>query len=161
MENKFLHEIAITAIIIKEGKYLITRRALSKKRWPGKWTVPGGKFETDDYSSLPQDGVNQWYNVLERTVRREVKEEVGLDIENISYLTSIAVIHGDGNPSLIISCVTDYAGGEVALQKEECDAFAWITAEEAKDIDFIDGIYDEIVMTEKHQRAVKSEWQRA
>jgi isopentenyldiphosphate isomerase len=35
-ESKFLHEIVITAIIKKEGKYLITRRALSKKRFPGR-----------------------------------------------------------------------------------------------------------------------------
>ena len=28
MTNPYLHEVAITAIIIKEEKYLITRRAL-------------------------------------------------------------------------------------------------------------------------------------
>ena len=49
MKNKeFLHEIAITAIIVKKGKYLITKRSSNKKRFPGKWTVPGGKLETDD-----------------------------------------------------------------------------------------------------------------
>ncbi len=161
MENKYLHEVAITAIIVKDGKYLVTRRASTKKRFPGKWTVPGGKLETDDYINLPKDAENQWYNVLERTLRREVKEEVGIDITNITYLTSIAVVHGDGNPSLIISCLAQYAGGEVTLQKEECDDYAWVTAEEAKDIDFIDGIYDEIIMAEKQPHMMKSDWQRA
>ena len=47
MENKYLHEVAITAIIVKDGKYLITRRSPNKKRFPGMWTVPGGKLETD------------------------------------------------------------------------------------------------------------------
>ena len=34
-QNQYLHEVAITAIIIKDGKYLITRRAKTKKRFPG------------------------------------------------------------------------------------------------------------------------------
>jgi len=54
-ENNYLHEVAITAIIVKEGKYLITKRTPSKKRFPGKWTVPGGKLETKDYLALPRD----------------------------------------------------------------------------------------------------------
>jgi len=42
MESKpqLLHEVAITAIVVKDGKYLITRRVMTKKRFPGKWTVP-------------------------------------------------------------------------------------------------------------------------
>ena len=47
--NQYLHEVVITAIIVKDGKYLITRRSLGKKRFPGMWTVPGGKLETKDY----------------------------------------------------------------------------------------------------------------
>ncbi|MBI2582667.1 NUDIX domain-containing protein, partial [Candidatus Azambacteria bacterium] len=53
--NQHLHEVAITAIIAKDGKYLITRRAPTKKRFPGMWTVPGGKLEVADYASLPRD----------------------------------------------------------------------------------------------------------
>lgn len=95
-ENKLLHEVVITAIIVKDGKFLITRRFKTKKRFPGMWTVPGGKLETDDYINLPKDTENYWYNVLERVLRREVKEEVGVEIENIEYVTSLATVHGDG-----------------------------------------------------------------
>ena len=35
-----LYEIVITAIVVKDGNYLITRRAMTKKRFPGQWTVP-------------------------------------------------------------------------------------------------------------------------
>lgn len=31
-KNQYLHEVAITAIIVKDGKYLIVRRAPSKKK---------------------------------------------------------------------------------------------------------------------------------
>lgn len=54
-QNQHLHEVAITAIIVKEGKYLITRRSQEKKRFPGMWTVPGGKMETSDYLQLLKD----------------------------------------------------------------------------------------------------------
>lgn len=159
-DNQLLHEIAITAIIVKDGKYLITRRSMSKKRFPGKWTVPGGKLEAKDYLDLPRDTEFYWYNVLEKVLKREVKEEVGLEITNIEYVTSLATVHGDGNPSLVISCVADYVSGEVQLQKDETDDFAWVTAEESKSYDLLDGIYDEFVMTEMKKKGQKTEWQR-
>lgn len=158
--NQYLHEVAITAIIVKDGKYLITRRSPSKRRFPGMWTVPGGKMETDDYLKLPKDTEFYWYNVLERTLRREVKEEVGIDIDNIEYVTSLATIHGDGSPSLVISCVADYVSGEIKLQTEENDQFAWVNLEEAKNYQLLDGIYDELVMVENKRKGKKTEWQR-
>lgn len=160
MENKYLHEVAITAIVVKDGKYLITRRSPNKKRFPGMWTVPGGKLETGDYINLPKDAAEYWYNVLERVLRREVKEEVGLDIENIIYVTSLATVHGDGYPSLVISCMADYASGEVALKRDETDDFKWVTLKEAKSYELIEGIYDELAMAEDLRRGVKTEWQR-
>jgi 8-oxo-dGTP diphosphatase len=160
MENKYLHEIAITAIIVKDGKYLITKRSAQKKRFPNLWTVPGGKLETDDYVNLPKDTTDYWYNVLEKVLKREVREEVGLDIKNISYVTSLAAVHEGKDPSLVISCMAEYAGGEVTLQKEECDEFAWVGLEEAKDYQLIDGIYDELLMADNARKGVKTEWER-
>ena len=154
MENKFLHEVAITAIILKDKKFLITRRSQNKKRFTGKWTVPGGKLETDDYINLPRETKDYWYNILEKVLRREVLEEVGIEITNIEYLTSLSTIHDNGSPSLVISCVADWKSGEVKLQEEETDKFAWISLEEAKNYDLIDGIYNELVMVQK------SEWKR-
>lgn len=98
MKDTHLHEVAITAIIVKEGKYLIAKRAATKKRFPNMWTVPGGKLEAGDYLSLEKDTEHYWYNVLDRTLRREIKEEVGLDIKNIEYLTSLATVHADAIP---------------------------------------------------------------
>lgn len=160
MENKYLHEVAITAIIVKDGKYLITRRSPNKKRFPGMWTVPGGKLETDDYVNSPKDTTDYWYNILEKVLRREIKEEVGLDITNISYVTSLAAVHADGNPSLVISCVADYQSGEVILKPDETDEFRWVTLEEAKNYELIDGIYDELAMAESQLKGSKAEWQR-
>ena len=159
-KNHHLHEVVITAIIVKDGKYLITRRSSNKKRFPGMWTVPGGKLESKDYLELPKDTEHYWYNVLERTLRREVKEEVGIDIDNIRYVTSLATVHADGSPSLVISCVADYASGEITLQPDESDQSAWVSLDESKNYNLIDGIYDELVMTENMLKGVKTEWKR-
>ncbi|MBI2121663.1 MAG: NUDIX domain-containing protein [Candidatus Sungbacteria bacterium] len=160
-KNQHLHEVVITAIIVKNGKYLITRRSSNKKRFPGMWTVPGGKLEINDYINLPKDTADYWYNVLEKVLRREVKEEVGLNIANIAYVTSLATVHGDGNPSLVISCLADYQSGEVALKPDETDEFRWVTLEEAKNYRLIDGIYDELAMAENQRKGNKSEWRRS
>ncbi|MDD4761835.1 MAG: NUDIX domain-containing protein [Candidatus Pacebacteria bacterium] len=158
--NQYLHEVAITAIIIKDGKYLITRRSPNKKRFPGMWTVPGGKMETNDYLKLPKDTEFYWYNVLERTLRREIKEEVGIEINNIEYVTSLATVHSDGSPSLVISCAADYVSGEIKLQVEENDQFAWVSLEETENYQLLDGIYDELIMVENKKNGNRMEWQR-
>ena len=159
-DDQFLHEVAITAIVVKGGKYLITQRSQTKKRFPGMWTVPGGRLEVSDYVGLPKDTEHYWYNVLEKTLKREIKEEIGIDIANIEYVTSLARVHEDGAPSLVISCVADYVSGEVELQKDEADDHAWVSLEEAEKYDLIEGIYDELVMAEKQQKGFKGEWRR-
>ncbi|MFA5987352.1 MAG: NUDIX domain-containing protein [Candidatus Paceibacterota bacterium] len=171
MENTKLHEIVITAIVVKpsrpddglggEGKFLITRRSAAKKRFPLMWTVPGGRLETADYINLPKDTKEYWYNVLEKTVRREVKEETGLDISDVEYVTSLATVHADGTPSLVISCMAKYAGGDIVFQEGESVEAAWVNLEEARGYDLIDGIYDELAMANERLLGKKSEWKRA
>lgn len=159
--NTFLHEVVITAIVVKEGKYLITKRSATEKRFPNMWTVPGGRLSTEDYTGLPKDTTHYWYNVLEQVLKKEVREETGLEIENIEYVTSLATVHEDKAPSLVISCVADYVSGEEKLQEEEVADFAWVTTEEAKTYDLIDGIYDELVMADDKKKGIRTEWKRA
>ena len=159
-KQKTFHEVVITAIIVKDDKFLIVRRSSNKKRFPKMWTVPGGRLETSDYLALPKDTKDYWYNVLEKTLRREVKEEVGVEINNIEYLTSLATVHQDGTPSIVISCIADYLSGDIRLQEEELDRFAWVSLEEAEKYDLIDGIYDELAMAQTKRQSKKSEWQR-
>ncbi len=154
-ESKFLHEVAVTAIITDGDKYLITRRSPNKKRFPGMWTVPGGRLESDDYLQLPKDTEAYWYNVLERALAREVKEEAGIKIKNVKYLTSLARVHEDGAPSIVISCIADYESGKVKLQEEESDKFVWVTIDQAKDYNLIDGIFQEFVMIERLKKGEK------
>jgi len=157
-ENK-AHYIVVTGIIMKDGKYLITKRANYEKAFPGLWTVPGGKLETKDYKDRKQDtDAGQWYNIVEDVLRREVKEEVGLEIDKINYLASLVFIRPDGVPTLVLSMFANHKNGEVKLG-EGLTEYSWVNLEEAKKYQLIPGIYEEIEMLDKHLKGEKlGEW---
>lgn len=136
-----MFNVAVTAIIRRSSdqRFLITKRTANKKRWPNKWTVPGGQLEESDFLGKPTEINNQWYNTLEHAVAREVREEVGLEIEEIQFLCDIAV-----PGTIIVSFTARAVTTDVTLQLSECDEYAWVTYEEAKQYDLIDGLLDEI-----------------
>jgi 8-oxo-dGTP pyrophosphatase MutT (NUDIX family) len=140
-----LHFVAVTCIIEKDGRFLITKRSPNEKVFPNKWTVPGGKFVRTEYEKLPSTSSNhpQWYNVVEFVLRKEVREEAGLEIERPEYITDLVFIRPDGYPVVTLSFWAKYKSGEVKLNHEMTE-FAWVTAEEAKTYDMIDGIPEEI-----------------
>ena len=142
-----LHFVAVTCIIEKDGKFLITKRSPTEKAFPNKWTVPGGKFVRTEYGTLPSTSPTypQWYNVVEFVVRKEVREEAGLEIEKPEYVTDLVFVRPDGYPVVTLSFWAKYKSGEVKLN-HEMSGFAWVTAEEAKKYDMIDGIPEEIEM---------------
>ena len=156
MEEKKLFKVVITAIVVKDGRYfddaqyryLVLQRSPDEKKFPSRWTVPGGKLTTEDYTHLKKDTPDYWYNVLERTLRREVKEEAGIEITNIRYVTSLADAREGDDPSLVISCLAQYASGDVRLDKSMV-RHRWVTLEEAKSIDLIEGIFEEIQIAEQ------------
>lgn len=146
--NKKLFKVVITAIVVKDGKFLVMQRSANEKKFPSRWTVPGGKLTTDDYVHLPKTTPDYWYNVLENTLCREVREEAGIEIDNIRYVTSLADAREGDDPSLVISCLADYASGEVTMDASMTD-FRWVTLAEAKSVDLIEGIYEELEIAER------------
>ncbi len=151
--DKELHRIAITGIIYNdEGKYLVTKRSMTKKAFPGMWTVPGGGINTDDYMNTPPtNAAGQWYNVVEKTLRREILEEVNVEIEKPEYLLDLTFIRPDNVPVLILSYMCKYLSGDVTVDGDGGDTidFAWATLDELRNYDLIDGIFEEIEMVDK------------
>jgi 8-oxo-dGTP pyrophosphatase MutT (NUDIX family) len=150
-EERKLFKVIITAIVAKDGKYLVLQRAGWEKKFPLRWTVPGGKLSTEDYIHRRKDTPDYWYNVLEETLRREVAQESGVKIKNIRYVTSLADARPDMDPSLVISCLADYAGGKIKMDDSMVD-YRWVDLKDARKIDLIEGIYDELVLADKMLR---------
>jgi 8-oxo-dGTP pyrophosphatase MutT (NUDIX family) len=156
-----LHRIVITAIVYRESEsgfeYLITKRSSSKKAFPNKWTVPGGGLEPEDYTDLPKTIGDAWYFVLEKALRREVLEEVNVEIEKPNYLLDLVFIRPDNIPVLTLSYYAKYKSGKVKLEEEEATEFKWISANEVRDFDFISGIDPEIELVDKILRKEKDQ----
>lgn len=149
IQDKELHRVSITCIVYnQEGKYLVTKRSPTKKAYPNMWTVPGGGLSVDDYINTPKTYADAWYNVVETALRRELKEEVNLEVGKLGYLLDMTLVRPDNIPVLVLSFYAPYVSGEVKLDKDSVE-YKWVDLAEAKEIDLIDGIYDEIAMVDK------------
>ncbi|MBD3252388.1 NUDIX domain-containing protein [Candidatus Pacearchaeota archaeon] len=156
------HYVSVTGILVKNGKYLIARRADWEKAFPGKWTVPGGKLEILDYVLRERDTKHHWYNVFENLLKREVKEEVNLDIRNIGYVTSMVYIRDDEIPCIIVSLYAEPVDEDIKLASSLVD-YKWVSLEESKNYDLIEGIYEELVMLDRilnEDSNEKFEWKK-
>lgn len=147
-KNKELHRVTSTAIIRKKGKYLIAQRSFEKKYFPGKWTVPGGGLEINDYINTPKTTSKHWYFAIENSLRREIREEVNLEVGKLKYLLDMAIILSDSTPAIILSYYCDHKSGEVKLNEENID-YKWIFFEEAKNYDLIEGLLEEMEMVDE------------
>ncbi len=153
IQDKELHKIALTAIVYKKRgndfEYLITQRSSTEENFTHRWHVPGGKLSADDYmNSKPTTKENQWYHILDETLKREVREEVNLEIEKPEYLLDLIFINKKGIPVVVLSYYAEYKSGVVKLDADSMD-YKWVTLEEAKDYDLISGIWEEIEMVDK------------
>ena len=99
-----LHPAVI--VLVRDGdRCLLARKAV----WaPGRYALVAGFVDNGES--------------LESTVRREVKEEVGVDVDDIRYV-------GSQNwpfPSqLMVGFVARYAGGEVTIDRDELEDARW------------------------------------
>jgi len=113
-----LHSIITNALVVKDGRILISQRGLNEEHDPGKWTIPGGKVE--------QTEGNVW-NILEATLKREVKEEVDLEVsDNINLVTNNTFIRTGGQHVIAMIFICYWIKGD-AKPAEDTNDVAWIT----------------------------------
>jgi len=96
---------AIIALVMKEDEVLLARSS---------------HFRPDMYSILA--GFVEPGETLEHAVRREIMEEVGLNVKNIRYFASQPWPFPN---SLMIGFIADYADGEICVDGKEIIEAAW------------------------------------
>lgn len=121
-----LYVVNAEAFVWHDGHYLMMVRGASEEIAPGALTPPGGKAE----ATGGEEGI------LEATVRREVREEVGVEVSDVAYVESHAFegMFG-GNPIVVIDLVflCRYASGEPrAMDADEVAGIEWRTVEELR-----------------------------
>ncbi|WP_436514266.1 NUDIX hydrolase [Clostridium thermobutyricum] len=112
-------KIALKGIIVREDKVLVAKRALTDKIGAGNWEVIGGKLEFGEDT--------------ETCLKREVREEVNLeiDIEGIIYAKNVVI--DEETQMFLVVYLCRYKNGEVKLSDEHTD-FKWVNKEELKTI---------------------------
>ncbi|MGV8169600.1 MAG: NUDIX domain-containing protein [Candidatus Nanoarchaeia archaeon] len=138
------HYISVTGIVVKDEKFLICRRSEKEKIFPGKWCVPGGKIQQSDFINTAKDTNDHWFDIFEKVLKKEIKEETNLEIKSIGYVSNLALIRPNGFTTIIVSLYAEHASGEVVLQDDELVDYAWISLEEAKNYDLIENIYEQL-----------------
>jgi 8-oxo-dGTP pyrophosphatase MutT (NUDIX family) len=144
------HYVSITGIIVKDRKFLICKRSLKEKNFPGKWCVPGGKIEQKDFINCAKDTNDHWLDIFEKVLKKEVLEETNVKIRDIGYVSSLVFIRPNGFSTIIVSLYALYDSGDVKMmQPDELVEYAWVDLEHAKKYDLIENIYEQLVKVDK------------
>jgi 8-oxo-dGTP pyrophosphatase MutT (NUDIX family) len=145
IQHKELHRVCATALVYRpDHTFLIIKRGDTKRVHPGRWLPPGGGLSVDDYINTPPGADNQWEGALEKALRREVLEEVGIEIGKPEYICDIAFIQPNGTPVLVLSFMAPYVGGDVVPDGVEVSDVAWVTLQAAGKYDLVGETLEEI-----------------
>lgn len=113
--------VNVEGVVARDGHYLLTVRGEGEAHAPGTLSPPGGKVE----------GITSAANVLEETVRREIREETGVKIgDEFAYLGSSTFVTDYGEVVVNIVFLCHYRSGVATPDNEEIASITWLTAAE-------------------------------
>lgn len=119
MVHKKWNIVNVEAAIYKEDQWLLMKRSEREEHGPGLITLVGGKVEE----------VGSVSDILEKTLHREVMEEVGIEVQNLHYLESKAFLTGNNEPIVDIVFVCEHKNGEAqAVDENEVAEIFWMRA---------------------------------
>lgn len=119
---KLLHVVNIEAAIYKENKYLIIQRGFKEEHAAGKMSLIGGKVEFESNEN----------SIIETTLKREIQEEVGIEVEDkMEYVFSQGFISDRNDTVVDIIFLCKYKAGEPTIfNRDEVENIRWMTYEE-------------------------------
>ena len=152
-KDKLFYFVA-NAVVYRESdkKCLILKRDEKAAVHPGRYCVPGGKLEWKDMDIAHPTRINgdvlDFENAVEALLKRETKEEAGIEIGNgLVYINSVAFVRPDETPVVLVKFAAKYKSGEVVLEKGAFTDYVWVDAEEVKSYPCIDGVEEEVART--------------
>ena len=120
------YHLSVLGVVTRpDGRYLITKRVMTKAWAPGWWEVSGGAAQAGEDSC--------------DAVLREVREETGLDVSKAEggyVFTYHRENPGEGDNYFVdvYRFVLDFKEEDLKLQTEETDGYRLATAEEIREL---------------------------
>jgi 8-oxo-dGTP diphosphatase len=137
LANNQTHILLINAVVVKDGKILIGQRSYEESHQPGRWSIPGGKVD--------KTNGNVW-NIVESTLKREVLEETGVEIEDeVELIANNTFIRSTGHHVVALIFLCKWKSGEAKPLEDTIDV-KWLSREEVGQYDFSDGVLKYIVL---------------
>jgi 8-oxo-dGTP diphosphatase len=123
MNQNYLPQVAVGAVIFKENKVLLVKRGQAPAK--GKWAVPGGKINAGE--------------IMAEALKREIREETNLEIEVGDVVLVFDVLEHDEKGQLlfhyvIIDFECSYVRGELRPGDDAVEA-RWISENELVRLD--------------------------
>ncbi|WP_282142535.1 NUDIX hydrolase [Cytobacillus oceanisediminis] len=114
--------VNVEGAIRKNDKWLIIERSKKEEHAGGLLSLVGGKVDIEGGSS----------NILERTVKREILEEVGVKVkDSLTYVNSTSFVTDTGQNVVDVVFLCEYESGEaLPIIPDEVEKVSWLTSEE-------------------------------
>ncbi|MFT9819282.1 NUDIX hydrolase [Lysinibacillus sp. NPDC056185] len=114
--------VNVEGAIRKDDKWIIVERSKKEEHAGGLLSLVGGKVDIEGISP----------NILEKTLKREIFEEIGIKIkENLKYIHSTSFVTDKGENVVDIIFLCEYESGDIFVkQPEEVEIVFLLATEE-------------------------------
>jgi 8-oxo-dGTP diphosphatase len=115
------HIVNVEGAIVQDGRYLLVIRGSGETHAAGMLSLVGGKVEYAGESA----------NILEETLQREIREEVGVEVTDMIYVQSTTFTDNEDTPVVDVVFLCRWSSGEATVcDVNEVAEIRWLTANE-------------------------------
>jgi len=110
--------VGVCGIVFNEEGKLLLMKHKKKTPWYGYWIIPGGKLEFGES--------------LENCIRREIKEEFGIEIKIEKLVTALVSKESEKvkHPIVLIFFLSKALSNELRIKEDEVKEAGWFSLEE-------------------------------
>ncbi len=156
-KEHYLFYVVANVVVYRKAdrRCLILKRSINEKVHPGKYGVIGGKLEWNDldisHPTRDHGDVHHFEHAVEHPLVRQAPAEQGLPLPfPLRHINSLAFLRPDGIPALLVKFCALYDSGDVKLEQDAFEDFAWVNEKEAQSYDCLEGIAQEIQATARY-----------
>lgn len=128
--------LVVVGILFNERDQVLVGQRTVKDRYFAKWEFPGGKIEANETEV--------------QALKREFKEEVGIDLGSGHPFMEIEHNYPDRQVKLFVRTIKEYEGTVCPMEGQQ---LKWVNIEELRELDFLQG---NLPMIEKLERSFNS-----